>query len=176
MILSRLLLFICIDRSETWGPIFVSLITLMGILDLHTILPRSRGPAHLSIQTGSSRCVPLQVSNLLETSQPYSQEDEFAWVDSAYSLGSRTIPVHKRPAADIRENRIFDKAVAHLRVRSEHCMGALKGRFQCLRGLRVNINSPQDHIQAGRWMTVCVILHNLVIDVEGDATHEWGGG
>lgn len=54
-------------------------------------------------------------------------------------------------------------------------MGALKGHFQCLRGLRVNINSPQDHIQACRWMTVCIILHNLVINVEGDATHGFDG-
>jgi len=46
-------------------------------------------------------------------------------------------------------------------------MGALKGRFQCLRGLRVDINSNEDHVQACRWMTVCIILHNLIIDVEG---------
>lgn len=57
--------------------------------------------------------------------------------------------------------------VSHLRIRSEHCMGALKGRFQCLRGLRVNIDTANDHIQACRWMTVAIVLHNLIIDVEG---------
>ena len=46
-------------------------------------------------------------------------------------------------------------------------MGALKGRFQCLRGLRVNINSVEDHIRACRWITISIILHNLIIDVEG---------
>lgn len=46
-------------------------------------------------------------------------------------------------------------------------MGALKGRFQCLRGLRVDINSNKDHVDACRWMTVAIILHNLIIDVEG---------
>ena len=49
-------------------------------------------------------------------------------------------------------------------------MGALKGRFQCLRGLRVNINTPDDHIRACRWITVAIILHNLIIDVEGSVS------
>jgi len=48
-------------------------------------------------------------------------------------------------------------------------MGALKGRFQCLRGLRVSINSPNDHIRACHWITVAIIL-NLIIDVEGTAS------
>ena len=89
--------------------------------------------------------------------------EEFAWTDSAYPLNKRTIPVHKKPASLHRENTIFDHAVSHLRVRSEHCMGALKGRFQCLRGLRVAINSPESHFKAMRWMKVAIILHNLVI-------------
>jgi len=46
-------------------------------------------------------------------------------------------------------------------------MGALKGRFQCLRGLRVSINTKEDHVWASRWITMAIILHNLVIDIEG---------
>ncbi|KAF7377320.1 DDE Tnp4 domain-containing protein [Mycena sanguinolenta] len=98
------------------------------------------------------------------------QGDEFAWGDSAYTLSSRVIPVHKRPASLIPDNATFDRAVSHIRVRSEHCMGALKGRFQCLRGLRVNINSNEDHWEALRWVTVAIILHNLVIYVEGEVS------
>ena len=93
--------------------------------------------------------------------------EEFAWVDSAYSVTRRTIPVHKKPASLRPENAAFDKAVSHLRVRSEHCMGALKGRFQALRGLRISINNNRDHVRACQWMTIAIILHNLVIDVEG---------
>jgi hypothetical protein len=48
-------------------------------------------------------------------------------------------------------------------------MGAIKGRFQSLRGLRVNINSNDEHYEALRWITVAIILHNLVIDVEGES-------
>jgi hypothetical protein len=96
--------------------------------------------------------------------------DKFAWTDSAYTLNKCTIPVHRKPASLRRENSIFDKAVAHLCVHSEHCMGALKGRFQCLRGLRVNINSNADHIKACQWIMVAIILHNLIIDVEGEVS------
>ena len=92
---------------------------------------------------------------------------EFAWADSAYPLTERMIPVHKQPASNHRENAIFDRAVSHLRVHSEHCMGALKGHFQCLCGLHVAINCPDDHVRATRWMTCAIILHNLVIDVDG---------
>jgi hypothetical protein len=92
---------------------------------------------------------------------------EFAWVDSAYPCTTHTIPVHKEPASLIPANAIFDRYVSHLRVRSEHCMGALKGRFQSLRGLHININSKSDHHFACRWITAAIILHNLVIDVEG---------
>ena len=58
--------------------------------------------------------------------------EEFAWADSAYAVNSRTIPVHKQPASLDPANAFFDMLVARLRVRSEHCMGALKGHFQSL--------------------------------------------
>jgi hypothetical protein len=100
----------------------------------------------------------------------FFEDGEFAWVDSAYPCTSRTIPVHKEPASAIPRNAIFDRYVAQLRVRSEHTMGALKGRFQCLRGLRLPINSKKDHVAACRWVTIAIILHNLIIDVEGTAS------
>ncbi|KAF8816150.1 hypothetical protein BYT27DRAFT_7077839, partial [Phlegmacium glaucopus] len=96
----------------------------------------------------------------------FFEGEEFVWADSAYTLNKWTIAVHRKPASLHLENTIFDKAVAHVRVHSEHCMGALKGHFQCLRALRVNINSPDDHIRACRWITITIILHNLIIDVK----------
>jgi hypothetical protein len=48
-------------------------------------------------------------------------------------------------------------------------MGDLKGQFQCLRGLRVDIKSNKDHVEACRWITIAIILHNMVIDVDGTA-------
>ena len=98
----------------------------------------------------------------------FFDDNEFAWADSAYPVTHRTIPVFRQPASFVRRNEIFNKVVSHLRVRSEHCMGALKGRWQCLRGLRVMIKSNKDHIRACRWVTIAIILHNAVVDIEGE--------
>jgi hypothetical protein len=56
-------------------------------------------------------------------------------------------------------------------------MGVLKGRFQCLRGLRVKINNHKDHHEAMQWISVAIILHNLIIEIDGveDIHEEWEG-
>ena len=46
-------------------------------------------------------------------------------------------------------------------------MGALKGQFQCLQGLHVDINSNAKHVKACQWITIAIIIHNMVIDIEG---------
>ncbi|KAF7367676.1 DDE Tnp4 domain-containing protein [Mycena sanguinolenta] len=98
----------------------------------------------------------------------FFEGEEFAWGDSTYTVNSRTISVNKKPAALDPDNTIFDKTLSRLRVRSEHCMGALKGRWQCLRGLRLSINSNREHIAACRWVTIATILHNIVVRVGGE--------
>jgi len=100
----------------------------------------------------------------------FFEDGEFAWVDSAYPCTPQTIPIHKEPASAIPWNAIFDSYVAQLHVQSEHTMGALKGRFQCLHGLWLPINSKNDHVAACHWVTIAIILHNLIIDVEGTAS------
>jgi hypothetical protein len=47
-------------------------------------------------------------------------------------------------------------------------MGYIKGRFQSLRGLRQQIKNPRDHLLAIAWIKACLILHNLIIDIEGE--------
>ncbi|KAG8911346.1 hypothetical protein FRC01_005762 [Tulasnella sp. 417] len=100
----------------------------------------------------------------------FFEDGEFMWADSAYTVSPHVIPVHKKPASDNPLNTQFDAAVAQLRIRSEHCMGALKGRWQSLRGLRIIINRKRDHKAACNWIRMCIILHNLVVDIEGE---EW---
>jgi hypothetical protein len=57
--------------------------------------------------------------------------------------------------------------VSRLRIRSEHCNGAIKGRWQSLKGLRIAINRKQDHARAMDWISACFVLHNIAVDVEG---------
>ena len=96
------------------------------------------------------------------------QASIYGW---AYTVNSQTIPVHKKPASLEPKNALFNKIVAGLCVCSEHCIGALKRHFQCLHGLQVHINSNNDHYEACKGISVAIILHNIVINVEGYAEH-----
>jgi hypothetical protein len=53
-----------------------------------------------------------------------------------------------------------------VRVKSEHAMGYLKGRFSSLRGLRQHIGNTTDHKRALAWVKTCIIIHTLVSFVE----------
>lgn len=97
------------------------------------------------------------------------KDREFAWADSAYKVSRRVIPVHKAPENFNPRNRRFDYVVSSVRVRSEHAMGALKGRWQCLRGLRVLIRNNTEHAKACQWIQVAIVLHNIAIAQEGVA-------
>jgi hypothetical protein len=98
----------------------------------------------------------------------FFEGEEFVWGDSAYTANSHTIAVHKKTASLDPDNTLFDKTLACLRIQSEHCMDALKGCWQCLRGLRVSINSKKEHVEAYQWVTIAIILHNIVVQVEGE--------
>lgn len=44
--------------------------------------------------------------------------------------------------------------------------GALKGRFQSLRELRIQIQTQKDFDFANSWLQCCFILHNLIVEIE----------
>lgn len=46
-------------------------------------------------------------------------------------------------------------------------MGALKGRWQSLRGLRIPIRTKADHLRACNWVSCCILMHNAVLDIDG---------
>ena len=52
-------------------------------------------------------------------------------------------------------------------------MGLVKGRFQSLKGLRQQIKDERDHCMAVEWIRTCLILHNLILDIENNSsTHD----
>lgn len=56
--------------------------------------------------------------------------------------------------------------MSKIRIRSEHCVGFLKGRWSSLRGLRLRIDN-QSHIQlATLWIISCIHLHAFAIGHE----------
>jgi hypothetical protein len=70
------------------------------------------------------------------------------------------------------ENETFNYHVSAVRVRSEHCVGFVKGRFSSLRGLRIRIDKPRDIQFAALWITTCIVLHTFAMDHEAGLAHE----
>lgn len=63
------------------------------------------------------------------------------------------------PERDVPENKTHNYHVSSVRIRSEHCVGFLKGRWSSLRGLRVQIANENDIQYAALWITTCIHLH-----------------
>lgn len=99
------------------------------------------------------------------TPEHFFSKGEYLLADSAYGLSCHLIPAFKSPAADIEINKEFNFLLAQSRVRNEHCIGILKGRWSCLREHRQQIRSPNDVQAIIRVSTACVILHNMLANL-----------
>lgn len=116
--------------------------------------------------------------------QTFLGGNEWIWADSAYGARPWCVVPFKRPAAGglTGDQKTFNNHLSkvvrtvlsvtistqHLqvRVRSEHCYGSLKGRFQSLRELRVQIQAQKDLDEVNMWTRCCFILHNMIVDIE----------
>lgn len=55
-----------------------------------------------------------------------------------------------------------------IRIRSEHAIGFLKGRFQSLKGLRINIIDEDTHKFATYWVVSCIGIHGFAMKCEAE--------
>jgi hypothetical protein len=100
---------------------------------------------------------------------------EFIIGDSAFNPSKRMISAYKRNAGESclkAENEFFNTKMSSARFKSEHCIGLIKNRFPCLRGLNVRIKKPRDVKKVVQIFTACIILHNLLLS-ESDIPEEW---
>lgn len=58
----------------------------------------------------------------------------------------------------------FNTKLAQPRIKSEHCIGALKGRFQHLKHLRVVILKKNSVRKINHIIWTCAVMHNLMLD------------
>ena len=101
-------------------------------------------------------------------------EGEWCWSDVGYPLQTWLMIPYKRPANTVsKENRDFDYQLSRIRIRSEHAIGYLKGRFQLLKELRILITSPKDITYASCWIQACIVLHAFAIDSELATNETW---
>ncbi|KAI7967485.1 hypothetical protein MJO29_000762 [Puccinia striiformis f. sp. tritici] len=90
---------------------------------------------------------------------------EYLIADSGFPVETNVVPAYKRPphAAMPRLKKRFNHHLSSIRVRNEHCIGILKGRFQSLRGLRKDLSSAATMEKITHWISACVILHNFLL-------------
>lgn len=99
--------------------------------------------------------------------------DEYLLADSGYTPDRRIIPAfknyqtHRLTPAEAK----FNYKLSNIRVRIEHCIGILKGRFQSLKGLRTVIKSEKDVRRIVYWIRTCCVLHNLLL--QDPVEQEW---
>ena len=70
------------------------------------------------------------------------------------------------PEREQPDNEVFNNHVSMVRIRSEHAIGFLKGRFQSLKALRVRIENEQMHKYATYWVVACIALHSFALQCE----------
>jgi hypothetical protein len=71
-----------------------------------------------------------------------------------------------RPEKDDPDNAKFNYHVSAVRIRSEHCVGFVKGRWSSLKGLRVAINGEKGLQYASLWIVACINLHAFAMKHE----------
>ena len=69
------------------------------------------------------------------------------------------------------DQELFNTYLAKARIKVEHCIGLLKNRFRSLRGLRTIISDEASAKRVIDRITVCIILHNLLLDTS--YPNEW---
>ncbi|KIJ11105.1 hypothetical protein PAXINDRAFT_40692, partial [Paxillus involutus ATCC 200175] len=76
--------------------------------------------------------------------------NEWLWADSAYASQKWCVVPFKKPTGGS----------------LKHLYGSLKGRFQSLRELRVQVQTPDDLQYVNTWVRCCLILHNMIVEIE----------
>lgn len=102
---------------------------------------------------------------------------EWIWGDSAYyPVRPWCIPPFKTPTNGelTRQQKQFNYLLSSVRVSVEHAFGLLKGRWQSLKEIRIQVSDERARGWMRNWIKACFILHNLCIIFEGDHGDEEG--
>ncbi|KAG9406133.1 hypothetical protein AC1031_004048 [Aphanomyces cochlioides] len=94
--------------------------------------------------------------------------------DSGYMLCDYLLPSYKRTRGSqlSQEQLNFNTRLAQCRSVNEHFIGLLKGRFQSLRGMRMDISKKSAAKTMIMYIRCASILHNLLLDMI-DPSDDW---
>ena len=80
---------------------------------------------------------------------------------------------YKSPVTFLKPNRTFNFHLSRIRIRSEHTIGYLKGRFHCLKKLRFQVLNTQDLAYVTLWINTYIILYAFCLDQELKTETDW---
>jgi len=97
----------------------------------------------------------------------YFTNGQYLLGDKGMLYSRHVIGPFKEPECTCAEHRNYNYQLARLRVKSEHAIGILKGRWGSLKELRLTLATDRQFSFAMTWITACIVLHNICVD-EGD--------
>jgi hypothetical protein len=115
-------------------------------------------------------------SDLCQRPKEFFSERQYLLGDSAYENSWFMVSSYKCPKGMelARPQELFNAALAKPRISAEHTIGMLKGRFPWLRSIRMKINENKKSLKIIlKYIDVCVILHNLLIQQKDPVCPEW---
>ena len=104
--------------------------------------------------------------DLCQNPKNYFSENEFNLGDSAFSNSPYMVSSFKKPFGEEipEEHERFNKLLSKVRMRSEHTIGILKGRFPWLRSIRMKITTKKRSLRRIlRLLDATIILHNMLL-------------
>ncbi len=93
---------------------------------------------------------------------------------SVVQINTWIVAPYKKPYRDEAENAEFNNHVSMVRIRSEHCIGFLKGWFQSLKNLQMQIKDEKEHKLATLWTVACMVVHNFALKHEAQEKEDEG--
>jgi DDE superfamily endonuclease len=85
-----------------------------------------------------------------------------------WQINTWIIAPYKAPERNQPDNEVFNNHVSILRIRSEHAIGFLKGRFQSLKNLRLHIKDRISHVIGTYWVAACIGIHAFAVRHEAE--------
>ncbi len=118
----------------------------------------------------------FQNSRIVQDLASHFRETEYIIGDSAYGPQNFMISTFKKPVgAPLHpDNEVFNTKLAKPRVSSEHTIGILKGRFPFLRSIRMRLTGKRSFKKILRYVAVCVVLHNFLVEKIEDEMDDIG--
>ena len=103
----------------------------------------------------------------------YLKKNEWYWGDAGYSLQKWLMIPYKSPAISLKPNRTFNFHLSRICIQLKHIIDYLKGRFQCLKELCLQVLNVQDLAYVTLWINICIILHAFCLDQELEIETDW---